>query len=76
MKSKEYILVNICHDDEFVLQNISKSGNLDLYLNSKEYDKSSYEFEYATIILIFEANLEDDIKEMIHKSFRKQLVGK
>ena len=75
MKSKEYILTNICHDDELVFQNISKSGNLDLYLNSKEYDKSSYEFEYASIILIFEANLEDDIKEMINKSFLKQLVG-
>ena len=74
MKSKQYILVNIC-GDKFGFSDISNSGNLELYLSGQEYDKSSLEFESASIILIFEANLEDDIKEMIHKSFRKQLVG-
>lgn len=73
MKSKEYVLVNICQD-KFGFQNISKSGNLDLYLTSNEYDKLFYEFDLTSIILIFEASLDDDIKEMIHKSLQNQIT--
>lgn len=74
MKSKEYVLVNI-YQDKCGFQNISKSGNLDLYLTSNEYDKLYYEFDLTSIILIFEASLDDDIKEMIHKSFQNQITN-
>lgn len=74
VKSKEHVLVNIDYD-ELRFQNISKSGKLDFYLTSKEYDKLFYEFEYASIVLIFEASLDEEIKEMIQKYSQKQLFG-
>ena len=74
MKSKEHVLVNIDHG-ELRFQNISKSGTLDFYLSSKEYDKLFYEFEYAIIVLIYEASLDEEIKEMIQKYSQKQLFG-
>ncbi|OTU44207.1 hypothetical protein CAT37_09210 [Acinetobacter pittii] len=74
MKISDYILVTI-NDNGFGFSGISKSEQLDYYLGSTDYDRSSYEFKHARLVLIYESNLNQETKDKINKAFQKHLSG-
>ncbi len=74
MKISDYVKATV-NENGFGFSGVSKSDQLDHYLSSTDYDRTSYEFNYARMILIYEANLEQEVKEKINKAFQKTLTG-
>lgn len=74
MKVSDYILVTIS-DNGFGFSGINNSEQLDHYLSSTDYDRSSYEFKHARLVLIYESSLDQDTKDKINKAFQKHLAG-
>ncbi|WPP56317.1 hypothetical protein SOI69_03340 [Acinetobacter pittii] len=74
MKVSDYILVTIAGNG-FGFSGISNSDQLDHYISSTDYDRSSYEFKHARLVLIYESSLDQETKEKINKAFQKHLAG-
>lgn len=74
MKVIDYVKANIT-ESGFGFSVINKSEQLDHYLGSTEFDRTSYEFKNDRIILIYEAKLSHEIKEKINKAFQRHISG-
>lgn len=74
MKVSDYVMATTTKDG-FGFSGISDSNKLDHYLSSTEYDRTSYEFNHARMILIYEASIDQKLKEKINKAFQKILSG-
>ena len=72
MKISDYVKATIT-EDGFGFSVVSESEELECYLSDIKYDRSSYDFKMARIILIYDANLKKVTKEAIHKAFEKIL---
>lgn len=74
MKVSDYILVTIT-DSGFGFSGIGNSKQLNHYISSTDYDRSSYEFKHARLVLIYESSLDQETKEKVNKAFQKKLAG-
>ncbi|HCW5891563.1 TPA: hypothetical protein OXR29_002690 [Acinetobacter baumannii] len=74
MKISDYVKASV-NENGFGFSVVSKSDQLDHYLRSTDYDRTSYELNHSRMILIYEANLEHEVKEKLNKAFQRTLSG-
>ncbi len=72
MQISDYVKARV-GENGFGFSTINDKDQIDYYLTSVEFDRTSYEHKYARIVLIYEANLDQDVKEKINTAFQNSL---
>lgn len=72
MKISDYVKARVS-ENGFGFSTINDRDQIDYYLSSVEFDRSSYVYKSARIVLIYEANLEQGVKEKLNRIFQSNL---
>ncbi|NIE95614.1 hypothetical protein F3J02_03805 [Acinetobacter sp. Tr-809] len=72
MQISDYVKARV-GENGFGFSTINDKDQIDYYLSSVEFDRTSYEHKYSRIVLIYKANLNQEVKEKINRVFQSNL---